>query len=273
MTHVMKIAIQGQAGSFHADVAAQWYGSDSTLVPCTTFADVFDAYALGEADAMVVAVENTVYGSINEVYQLIESCGVPIVGEVKLPVAQQLIAQSGARPEDITEIYSHPVALAQCRDTLARLCPNAVLIEYFDTAGAVEYVASLDSPTVAAIASRNAAKLYGLPVLHPDVHDSNTNITRFLALDEKVTPPDPNRSSIVVTTNHKPGALLEVLQVFADAGINLAKLQSQPIVGQPWKYKFFIVADTADLVLHEALKRIKKSDHQVTLLGEYHADK
>lgn len=269
---MMKIAIQGQAGSFHADVAARWYGADATLVPCTSFADVFDAYALGEADAMVVAVENTVYGSINEVYQLIESCGVPIVGEVKLPVAQQLIARDGVKPGDITEIYSHPIALAQCRHRLAQLCPNAVLIEYFDTAGAVEYVASLDSPTVVAIASRSAAELYGMSVIASDVHDSEANITRFLVLQDAPTPSSANRASLVVTTTHQPGALLEVLQVFADAGINLAKLQSQPIIGSPWQYKFFIVVDAAGQQLQACISRITNSKHTVTLLGEYQAD-
>lgn len=268
---MMKIAIQGQAGSFHADVAAQWYGDDHEIVPCTTFADVFEVYALGEADAMVVAVENTVYGSINEVYQLVESGGVPIVGEVKLPVAQQLIAIEDARPNDITEIYSHPVALAQCRDKLSKLCPDAVLIEHFDTAGAVEFVASLRSSNAAAVASQTAADLYGMNVIAPDVHDNQANITRFLILQNAPTPPDANRASMVITTNHQPGDLLEVLQVFADAGINLAKLQSQPIVGSPWQYKFFIVVDAAGQPLRDCLEQIVSGEHQVTLLGEYQA--
>lgn len=265
----MKIAIQGQAGSFHAEVANQWFGNDATLIPCTTFADVFETYENGEADALVVAVENTIYGSINDVYQLIESCPSPIIGEVKLEVAQQLIALEGARPQDITEVYSHPVALAQCRSTLHKLCPDAELIEFFDTAGAVEYVASLDSSHAAAVASTQAAALHNSAIIAHDIHDATHNYTRFLIVTDQPTPPEANRASLVITTNHEPGALVEVLQVFADAGVNLAKLQSQPIVGEPWHYKFFVVVDCAGEQLRELVAIIEQSDHSVTLLGEY----
>jgi len=265
----MRIAIQGQAGSFHDQVARQWYGDTATIVPCTTFAEVFESYAEGAADALVVAVENSIYGSINDVYQLIEACDAPIVGEVKLEIDQCLIGLEGTKLSDITEIYSHPVALAQCRETLHKLCPNAELIEFFDTAGAVEYVKSLGSNTAVAVAGEKAAELYGLPVLKQSVQDNRHNITRFLVLEDRDADPTATRASLVITTNHKPGALVEVLRVFASAGVNLAKLQSQPIIGEPWKYKFFIVVDCAGDRLRELVTEIEKSDHSVTLLGEY----
>lgn len=268
----MNIAIQGQAGSFHAEVASRWFGNDASLVPCATFADVFETYENGEADAIIAAVENTIYGSINDVYQLVEDCPSPIIGEVKLEIAQQLIGLDGARLSDIREIYSHPVALAQCRSTLRRLCPDAELIEFFDTAGAVEYVASLDAPEVAAVASKHAAALHDMTVIEPNVHDAEHNYTRFLVLADQPTPPDANRSSLVITTSHKPGALVEVLQVFAAENVNLAKLQSQPIVGQPWNYKFFVVVDCAGEQLRKLVSIIEQSNHTVTLLGEYVAD-
>lgn len=267
----MRIAIQGQEGSFHDLVAHQWFGSSAEPISCATFAEVFDAYETGDADAIVVAVENSIYGSINEVYQLIEACSAPIVGELKLEIDQMLIGINGTDVKKLQQIYSHPVALAQCRETLRRLAPDAELIEYFDTAGAVEYIQELANPLAAAIASEQAARLYGLPVLHRSVQDSSHNITRFLILEDRDSDADANRSSLVITTNHQPGALVEVLQVFARAGVNLAKLQSQPIVGDPWHYKFFLVVDSAGEPLRRLAAEIEQSDHQVTLLGEYRA--
>ncbi len=267
----MLVAIQGQAGSFHEQVARQWYESSVEIVPCTTFGEVFDAYADGEADAIVTAVENTIYGSINEVYQRIEACDAPIVGEVKLAIEQMLVTQPGITLSDITEVYSHPVALAQCRSWLKQHLPQAECIEFFDTAGAVEFIKAEKGRHMAAIAGEQAAVLYDMPILKRSIQDSTDNITRFLILEPTKTPKNANRASLVVTTSHKPGALVEVLQVFAAAGINLAKLQSQPIVGEPWHYKFFMVVDCAGEALRRVVSEIEKSDHQVTLLGEYNA--
>ncbi len=267
----MNIAVQGQAGSFHEQAARAWYGSSIDIVPCTTFREVFETYASGEADAIVTAVENTIYGSINEVYQLIEACDAPIVGEVKLAIEQMLIAQPGAKLKAITEVYSHPVALAQCQHWLKKHLPQAELIEFFDTAGAVELIMDEGAPHMAAIAGEQAAKLYGMPILAHAIHDSTDNITRFLVLEPTDTPADVDRASLVITTSHQPGALVEVLHVFANAGVNLVKLQSQPIVGQPFHYKFFMVVDCAGEPLYKLARQIEKSDHQVTLLGEYKA--
>ena len=208
----MHIAIQGQAGSFHDQAARQWYGTGAEIVPCTTFSEVFAAYDDGSADAIVTAVENTLFGSINEVYRYIEECSAPIIGEIKLPVEQMLIGLPDAKISDITEVYSHPVALS---------------------------------------------------------HDNPDNITRFLVIEPSNAPADANRASLVITTDHQPGALVEVLQIFAKRRINLAKLQSQPIVGQPWKYKFFIVVDCAGQPLYQAIRDIERSNHEVTILGEY----
>lgn len=267
----MKVAIQGQVGSFHARVARQWFGDACELVECMQFADVFDAYLSGDADAIVTAVENTVYGSINEVYRLIAQSNIPIVGEVKLPITQHLMTKEHVDLHAITEIYSHPVALAQCRATLAALCPNAITIEYPDTAAAAEYVAEVNSSTIAAVASREAAELHRLSIVAPDVHDIDTNITRFLVLQDK-TPREPtNRASLLITTSHQPGALVEVLSIFARANINLVKLQSQPIIGSPWRYSFFVVADGTPEQISRCITRISSSDHTVKILGQYKA--
>ncbi|OYW83953.1 hypothetical protein B7Z17_04850, partial [Candidatus Saccharibacteria bacterium 32-49-10] len=206
-----------------------------------------------------------------EVYPLIEACSSPIIGEVKLAIAQQLVGFKNAPLDQITEIYSHPVALAQCRETLSRIAPNAELIEFFDTAAAVGHVKQMKDSRAAAIAGVQAAKLHGMPILAKDIQDDAMNFTRFLVIAPQDTPKDACRSSLVITTAHKPGALAEVLNVFARRNINLEKLQSQPIVGQPWTYKFFIVVDAAGRELRDAVNEIEQSDHAVTLLGEYKA--
>lgn len=268
----MIVAIQGQAGSFHEQAAQKWYGSSIDILPCTTFDDAFAAYARGDVDAIVTAVENTIYGSINQVYQLIEDCEAPIIGEVTLGISQQLIGFPDTKLNDITEVYSHPVALAQCRKWLAKHLPDAELVEFFDTAGAVEYVKSSGDRHMVAIAGQQATSLYEMTVLRESIQDSSDNTTRFLILEPTDTAADANQSSLVITTSHKPGALVEVLQVFANAGVNLAKLQSQPIVGKQWEYKFFVVVDCAGEALYKLVEAIETNDHQVTLLGEYKSD-
>ena len=267
----MRVAIQGIIGSFHEQVARKWYGDAATIVPCATFRDVFDVYEQGDADAIVTATENTIYGSINEVYQLVEACDAPIVGEMTLAIEQMLITNPGTKLDDITEVYSHPVALAQCANWLKTNLPQAELVEFFDTAGAVEYIKEEKLSHAAAVAGIPAAKRYDMPIVARNIHDAKDNMTRFLILEPGDTPADATRSSLVVTTSHRPGALVEVLQVFANAGVNLAKLQSQPIIGQPFTYKFFMVVDVAGQKLYDLVEQIEKNNHQVTLLGEYRA--
>lgn len=145
-----------------------------------SFGDVFQTYARGQADAIVVAVENTIYGTINETYRHIESCSAPIVGEVTLTIQQTLITSPGTKLEDITFVYSHPVALSQCHQFLQEHLPQAAQIEYFDTAGAVEFIKQQGSSRLAAIAGETAAQLYNMLILKRHIHDGQDNITRFL---------------------------------------------------------------------------------------------
>ena len=212
----MHIAIQGQAGSFHEQAAQQWFGLQVDTVPCTTFRDIFHAHATGQAEGIVVAVENTLYGTINEPYHYLEACPLPIIGEVRLA-----------------------------------------------------YIKAAGDPHKAAIAGQAAAALHHLPILRCSIQDSHDNITRFIVLAPGHAPAHANRATLVITTNHQPGALLEVLRIFAAAGINISSLQSQPIVGQPWQYKFFLVVDSAGAPLQHALRAIEQSGHTVRLLGEY----
>lgn len=264
----MRIAIQGERGSFHDEAARRWFGDDIEIVECDTFSGVFQSVRDGHADAAVAAMENSLYGSINRVYDLVEEYGYPIVGEVHLSVHQQLIGRPGT---PVRTIYSHPVALAQCESYLDLHYPDAERIEVPDTAGAVRQISQSGEEGAAAIASAYAARLYGLPVLDHDIENNPANFTRFLVMEPHgVIPPDADRATLVVTAKHVPGALARVLLVFADAGINLSKLQSRPIVGEPWRYRFYLVVDAAGEPLHRVLHDIEELTTEVKVLGEYH---
>lgn len=265
----MRIAIQGELESFHHLAAKQWFGDDASIVPADTFQEVFGLLNRHEAEAAVVAIENSLYGSINEMYDLIESHAYPIVGEVHVRVEQQLITRARDLA-DITHVYSHPVALAQCAEYLDNHLPHAERIEYYDTAAAVEHITALDDPSAAAIASRSAAEKYNLPILAANIEDHAANFTRFLVIQPGAKPPsDADRASIVLVTNHTPGALAKVLTIIANSDINLSKLQSRPIPGDPWKYRFYIVLDAAGERLHTTLEQLKPLTQSVTILGEY----
>lgn len=186
-----------------------------------------------------------------------------------LTIQQTLITNPGTKLEDITAVYSHPVAPSQCQHFLQEYLLQAAQIEYFDTAGAVEFIKQHGSPHLAAIAGQAAAQLHNMPILKRHIQDSQDNITRFLVLDQTTTVADANRATLVVTTAHQPGSLLEILRTFANQSINLASLQSQPIVGQPWNYKFFMTVNAAGPSLQRAINKITSTGHKVTLLGEY----
>lgn len=266
-----KIAIQGQAGSFHDEVAQIMYSGDQ-IVPCDTFAEVFERMQTHQADHALVAIENSLYGSITEVYDLLLKHHFQITGEYVLHIHQQLIGLPRASLQTIEEIYSHPVAINQCRDWLESHLPTARIIEHHDTAGAVEYVANLGSPSVAAIAGAQAAQLYGLSILQRDIEDEKTNLTRFVAVDRTpISENDTNKASLVLTTSHEPGSLYRALGVFAKHDANLIKLQSRPIRGEVFKYQFFIDLTCDSSQLMEIRRDLISQQCQVIELGRYQA--
>lgn len=263
-----RVAIQGQKGSFHDDVARRYYPNDE-IVPCDTFHDVFAALTDKKADVAIVAIENSLYGSIADVYDLLLTHYYQITGEHILHIHQQLIGIEGLQLSDITEVYSHPVALNQCREWLETNLPDAELIEHHDTAGAVAYVKELDSPYTAAIAGTRAAEMYGLPIIANDIEDEATNLTRFVILDPQANVSEANKVSLVLTTTHHSGALYEALGVFAQHDTNLTKLQSRPIRGEKFKYQFFIDADIDKDTLSQVVNELEALQCQVTILGHY----
>ena len=267
----MKIAIQGEAASFHEVAAQQFFGrDDATIVPCNTFTDVFKALKNDTVDAAVVAIENSLYGSIREVVDLCLAHHYPIVGEVVLHIHQQLIVFPDAQKSDIKRIFSHPVALDQCRDYLEKNFPDAELVEHHDTAGAVEFIKEHDLKNAAAIASAAAAKLHGMHILEHEIEDEKINFTRFVVIQKKSREiKDANKASLILSTSHQPGALYHALGVFAHYDANLTKLESRPIRGEHFKYQFFVSVEIDHATLDIAIEELKVQDCNVILLGHY----
>lgn len=271
----MHVAIQGVEGSFHDLVAHRWFGSTPIeLVSCRTFAGVFDAIENGAAETGVVAIENSLYGSISEVYDLLLARDFSIVGELPEHIHQQLIGFAGAKLNEVTHVYSHPVALNQCATWLETNLPDAERIEHHDTADAVRLVKELNDPQSVAIASHRAAQLHGLEILHENIEDEATNFTRFLIIErEKRSIEKADKASLVLRTDHTPGALYRALGVFAEFGLNLTKLQSRPIRGRVWHYQFFIDVQTSPDVLEQAVARLEQEGCETTVLGCYRQHK
>lgn len=268
----MKIAIQGEPGSFHFLAARHYYGAQGELVCCPSFASVFKALEEGQADRAIVAIENSLYGSIVEVYDLLQAHHYPIVGEVIEHITQNLITLPGASLESITHVYSHPVALAQCATFLDEKLPHATRVGSEDTAGSVEIIKELGNPAFAAIAGTVAAEMHDLPILTAGIQDQKQNFTRFLAIEPTgKKSEDTNKTSLIITTSHEPGALYKALGIFAAASINVTKLQSRPIPDKPWNYEFYIDIETAGVALQQCIEQLHDQGCQVDVLGEYKA--
>lgn len=268
-----KIAIQGQIASFHHVAARQLFGENCTVLTCETFADVFDAVQNGEAAVGICAVENSLYGTITDTYDLLQQHNLWIGGEVYLPITQCLIGFPDASLADIREVYSHPVALAQCDRYLETMLPSARRNEHHDTAGSVADVAKWKDHTKAAIASREAADQYGLRVLVPGIETNKQNYTRFIAFFPKKQPATTaNKTTLTFTLPNKPGALHTFLGLFANQNINVTSTLSRPIAGSPWEYQFYMdfAAGKDELRMINALASAYK-DYAIRILGSYTA--
>ena len=266
----MRVAIQGEIGSFHDTAVRQFFGNDVTIVPCATFRSVFEAINEGSVETGLVAVENSLYGSIHETYDQLLRYNFAIIGEIELRIHQQLVAINGAKLSDITDVLSHPAALDQCRNFLLQNLPQATIHEHADTAGAVAEIAKDNLPNFAAIASRSAVALHKMSILAEDIEDEPDNITRFLAINRRPEAiSGANKASIVLTTDHLPGALYRALGVFDQNHINLTKLESRQVRGRPFEYQFIIdiIANQQELIslIHE----LEQLDYSVRLLGHY----
>jgi len=236
----LRVSIQGYEGSFHQVAAQQFLGKDVEVIPCATFRDLIKiASNKKESDGGVMAIENSIAGSILANYNLLQKSNLKIVGEIYLQIRQNLLVNPGVKLDDIREVHSHTMALQQCYGFLDKY--KWKLVETDDTALSAKHVHQHKSKHIAAIASRLAAELFQLEILAPNIQTLKNNYTRFLILQRQdmVKPvQDANKASVNFHTDHSRGSLARVLTKIADEGINLSKLQSFPIPGSDFKYSF-----------------------------------
>jgi prephenate dehydratase len=236
-----KVTIQGYEGSFHQVAARQFFGKNVEVIPCATFKQVVQ---IGEdskqSDGGVMAIENSIAGSILPNYNLLQKSKLQVIGEVYLSISQNLLVYPGVKLEEIKEVHSHPMAILQCLDYLEN--QDWKLVETEDTALSAKQLRQHKSKHIAAIASKLAAQLFDLDVMTPDIHTLKNNITRFLIMvpaKQKVEVEDADKASIYFQTDHSKGILSKVLAKIAQGGANLSKLQSMPIPGSTFKYGFY----------------------------------
>ena len=267
-----KVTIQGYEGSFHQVAARQFFGKDVDVIPCATFREVVrigeDAKA---SDGAVMAMENSIAGSILPNYNLLQKSKLQVIGEVYLSISQNLLVYPGVKLEDIKEVHSHPMAILQCLDYLEN--HQWKLVETEDTALSAKQVRQHKSKHVAAIASKFAAQLFDLDVMTPDIHTLKNNITRFLIMvpvKQKVEIADADKASIYFQTDHSKGILSKVLAKIAQGGANLSKLQSMPIPGSTFKYGFYAdIEFEQKKQLDKLLVELKSMTNQFKLFGMY----
>jgi len=234
------IAFQGERGSFSEEAAYQLLGRGVRVTPCETFGALFESVTSGKSRYCLAPIENTLAGSIHENYDLLLSHELHIVGEVNLRIVHNLIAPPGATFKDITEVYSHPVALAQCEDFFKRH-PKIRKVPFYDTAGAVKMLAERRPRGAAAIAGRIAAEVYHARILATHLEDHRENYTRFLLLSRRPrVSRQANKVSIVFSTRNVPGSLFKCMSVFALRDIDLTKIESRPLRGRPFEYLFYL---------------------------------
>jgi prephenate dehydratase len=274
-TDTIRAAIQGIAGSFHDQAAREYFpGRNIELIPCEGFEDLFDAVRQGKADVAVMAIENTVAGSLLPNYALLRDSGFTVFGEIFLRISQHLMALPGQSIGDIREAYSHYMAIAQTRNFF-RAYPGIRLIEADDTAASAKRVAERKIMGMAAIAGERAAGMYGLEILAREIETNKRNFTRFLLLykpngSEPFKTENPDKASLSFTLPHETGSLSQVLSIFSFYRISLTKIQSIPIIGQEWEYHFLIDLTFDDAIRYrQSLDAIRPLTHELTILGEY----
>ena len=266
------IAIQGAEGSNHHKVARDFYGENIQLKECMSF-DALVAHLLeGSATDGVMAIENTIAGSIIPNYALIDSNNLHIVGEEYLNIHHHLMALPNQTINSINEVWSHPMALLQCKEFFKKH-PHIKLVEDVDTAEVAKRIANENLKGIAAIAPKIAAEIFGLQVLEDDIQTMKDNATRFVIVQTekpKLVPSQINKASLKFQLNHKRGSLAAVLNVLSDCKMNLTKIQSLPVIETPWKYSFFVDVTFEKYSDYQKLvKIIKIMAEEFKILGTY----
>ena len=239
---INKVAIQGIKGSFHHQVAQEYYEQKVLVDECLSFEELVDSLLSGKSDQAVMAIENSIAGPIIPNYALIDKNNLHIIGEYYLQIHQNLMALRGQRIQDIVEVHSHPMAILQCMDFLKKY-PYIKLVEDKDTAETARRIQQNQLKGIAAIASITASEMYDLDILAPEIQTIKNNMTRFVIIKKEnsfVVENEIQRASIKFELDHKRGSLAAVLNVMSDCKLNLTKIQSLPKIDTPWKYSFFV---------------------------------
>lgn len=271
-----KIGIQGIPGCFHDIAAREWFSEeDIETIGFASFDDMFTALAEDKEMLAAVAIENTIAGALLQNFEYIRKSGRKVIGECKIRVSHSLCALPGTEISDLREVRSHYMALLQCRQFLA-LHPHMKKVEDFDTAGCAKKVASEKMKGVAAIAPAYAGRLYGLEILAEGIEDDNRNFTRFLIIGKPDSPTaeDADKISVAFTVPHEKGALSKVLTILTFYDINLTMLQSMPVVGREWEYRFYADLTFDDLErCRQAISAVAPLTSDFRILGIYKSAK
>ncbi len=271
-----KVAIQGIAGSYHDIAARKFYeGDEVEIVACNTFRDVIVAMKKDPSVLGLMAIENTIAGSLLQNHELIRESGLWVTGEYKLRISHSLVALPGSKLSDITEVNSHPIALMQCMDFLDTLS-GVKMVEKEDTAMSARWIAENHLKGHAAICGKLAAEIYGMEILAEGIETNKRNFTRFLALadrwvaEDMLRKEDINKASLVFALTHTAGSLSKVLSILSFYDMNLSKIQSLPIIGREWEYLFYINLTFTDYTRYrQALDAIIPLTKDLKILGEY----
>jgi len=272
-----KVAIQGGYGAFHEIAAKQFFEEDLQIVPCETFIDVFESLRKKEVDFAAVAIENTIAGSLLTNYSLLRESGMKILGETNLHIAQNLMALPGQSIHDITEVYSHPIAIQQSR-VFFKDYPKMKLIESADTALSAKEIKEKGLIGAAAIGSKLASEMYGLEILESGIETNKKNFTRFMIIGDEeelqvkglFKKDTVNKSSLCFSLPHEEGSLSSVLAILAFYKISLTKIQSVPIVGHEFEYFFYIDLYFEDLEKYrQSISAVSPLIKNLRILGEY----
>jgi prephenate dehydratase len=268
----MRVAFQGERGAFSEEAAVILLGREVCLVPLPTFEAAFGAIANGTAGYVLVPIENSLAGPVHRSFDLLVESPLTIVGEVIIRIEHNLIGPPGGTLEEVAIVESHPVALAQCEEFFSAR-PFLKRIATDDTAGSVREIVQAGDRTRAAIASKRAAEIYGGQILREYLEDDPENYTRFLLLAPatEASPEKADKLSLVFRLAHLPGALYHALEPFARRNINLMKIESRPVRGLPWQYRFYLdlQATTRDPEVAGALAELEKLAVDVRILGSY----
>jgi len=267
-----RIAIQGIKGSNHHQVAREYFGDEIELVECLSFHGMVDQLILNNADKAVMAIENSIAGSIIPNYALVYHNNLHIIGEYYLNIHHNLMVLNGQGLEDIFEVRSHPMALLQCREYLKKH-PHIRMVEDVDTAETARRIQENNLMGIAAIAPKVASELYGLEIIAPEIQTIKNNATRFIIIktqNKELPKEDINKASMRFITDHKRGSLATVLNVMSDCNLNLTKIQSLPIIETPWKYAFFVDVTFEDYEhFAKAKSLLDIMSEEFKVLGEY----